>query len=109
MVGPDGDELIRFTDVHVIRATTPAMLCEVAGKRVWISRRHVSGKLWCAGDRGALFVRRSLARELDLLPPQRTADVVQIGPSTANRPKPARPALRTGRSVTRLAGETFRR
>jgi hypothetical protein len=108
MVAPEGDELIRFADVHVIRATTPAMLCEVAGKRVWIARRHVSGKLWCAGDRGALFVRRSLARELDLLPPQRTADVVPIGP-VAQRPKPARPALRSARAVTRLAEETLRR
>ena len=105
----DGDDLIRFPDVHVIRATAPAMLCAVAGKQVWISRRHVSGKLWCAGDRGALYVSRSLARELDLLPPPRTADVVQIGATTTHRPKAARPALRPGRPVTRLAGETFRR
>jgi hypothetical protein len=109
MVAPDGDDLIRFPDVHVIRATTPAMLCQVAGKRVWISRRHVSGKLWCAGDRGTLFLRRSLARDLDLLPAPQTAEVVQIGPATTHRPKPARPALRTGRPVTRLTGETLRR
>ena len=105
----DGDDLIRFPDVHVIRATAPAMLCAIAGKQVWISRRHVSGKLWCAGDRGALFVRRSLARELDLLPSPRTAEVVQIGPTTAHHPKPTRPALRPGRPVTRLEGETLRR
>lgn len=109
MVGTDGDDLIRFPDVHVIRATIPAMLCAVGGKRVWIARRHVSGKLWCAGDRGALFLRRSLARELDLLPPARTADIVPIGPTAGHRPKPARSAPRSGRSVTRLATETFRR
>jgi hypothetical protein len=109
MVAADGDELIRFPDVHVIRATAPAMLCAIGEKRVWISRRHVSGKLWCAGDRGALFLRRSLARELDLIPPARTADVVPIGPTARHRPKPARPALAGARPVTRLATENLRR
>jgi len=105
----DGDEMVRFTDARVIRTTPPALLCAVAGKEVWIPRRHVSGKLWCAGDRGTLFLPRSLARDLALLPPQRTADVLPIGPAAAQRPRPARPALRAGRPVTRLAGDTLRR
>ena len=90
MVGADGDDLIRFPDAHVIRATVPAMLCAVAGKRVWIARRHVSGKLWCAGDRGTLFIRRSVALDRQLLGDVAAAADFSLGGSSLSRRRGAR-------------------
>jgi hypothetical protein len=63
----DGDELVPFQDVRVIRATAPALLCRIAGRSVWLPRGHIVGKLCCTGDRGTLFVRRWVARDRHLI------------------------------------------
>lgn len=63
----DADDLVAFQDVRVIRATAPALLCRVGGRSVWLPRAHVSGNLWCAGDRGKLFIRRWVARDRHLI------------------------------------------
>ena len=60
------DDLVPFLDVRIIRTTAPALLCRIGGKNVWLPRWHVSGKLWCIGDRGKLFIRRSVARDRHL-------------------------------------------
>jgi hypothetical protein len=57
----DADDLVQFLDVTVIRSTAPALLCLIGDQRVWLPRRHISGKLWCTGDRGKLFIPRWLA------------------------------------------------
>jgi hypothetical protein len=67
MVTNDGDDLVAFEDVRVIRATAPTLLCLIGGRRVWLPRGHISGKLWCTGDRGKLFVRRWVARDRQLI------------------------------------------
>lgn len=67
MLTEDADDLVAFQDVRVIRSTAPALLCRIGPKSVWLPRRHISGKLWCAGDRGRLYVRRWLARERELI------------------------------------------
>ena len=63
----DADDLVLFHDVRVIRSTPPALFCRIGEKSVWLSRGHVSGKLWNAGDRGKLFIRRWVARERQLI------------------------------------------
>jgi hypothetical protein len=63
----DGDELVPFHDVRVIRASAPALLCRIAARCVWLPRGHIVGKLCCTGDRGTLFVRRWVARDRNLL------------------------------------------
>ena len=67
MVADDADELVPFKDVRVIRSTAPALLCRIGEKSVWLPRGHISGKLWCAGDRGKLFIRRWVARDRHLI------------------------------------------
>jgi hypothetical protein len=67
MVADDSDELVAFHDVTILQATPPALLCRIGGEEVWLPRRHLAGKLWCAGDRGTLFVRYRVAREHRLL------------------------------------------
>jgi hypothetical protein len=67
MVSTDADDLVAFEDVRVIRATAPALLCRVGGRSVWLPRAHISGKLWCTGDRGKLFIRRWVARDRHLI------------------------------------------
>lgn len=67
MATEDADDLVAFQDVRVIRATAPTLLCLVKGRSVWLPRVHISGKLWCAGDRGKLFIRRWVARNLHLI------------------------------------------
>ena len=67
MAAEDPDDLVPFQDVRVIRSTGPAILCGIRDRLVWLSRAHVSGKLWCAGDRGTLFIRRSVARDRQLI------------------------------------------
>jgi len=67
MVTRDADDLVPFQDVRVIRSTVPALLCRIAGRSIWLSRRHISGKLWGTGDRGKLFIRRWVARERHLI------------------------------------------
>jgi len=61
------DELVLFQDVSVIRSTGPALLCQIGKKSVWLPRGHISGKLWCTGDRGKLFIRRWVARDRHLI------------------------------------------
>jgi hypothetical protein len=63
----DADDLVRFSDVRVLRTTAPALFCRVGSKNVWLPRRHVSGKLWCTGDRGQLYIRRWLAWDRQLV------------------------------------------
>jgi len=72
MLTDDGD-LVLFQDVRVIRSTAPALLCRIGEKSVWLPRWHISGKLWCTGDRGKLFIRRWLARERNLIEAQGAA------------------------------------
>ena len=65
----DADELILFLDVRIIDATARTLRCGIGDKRVWLPRFHVSGKLWSAGDRGKLFIRRWVARDRGLIAP----------------------------------------
>jgi len=67
MASDDGDDLVTFRDVRVIRSTAPALLCRIGSRSVWLPRWHVSGKLWCTGDRGKLLIRRWVARERQLI------------------------------------------
>ena len=67
MATDDADDLVPFQDVRVIRSTPPALLCRIGEKSVWLPRQHISGKLWCTGDRGKLFIRRWVARERYLI------------------------------------------
>ena len=61
----DAEDLVAFPDVRVIRSTAPALLCRIGDRSVWLPRGHISGKLWCTGDRG--FIRRWVARDRNLL------------------------------------------
>ena len=70
MATENADDLVAFEDVRVIRSTAPALLCRIGEKSVWLSRWHISGKLWCTGDRGKLFIRRWVARERSLIDAQ---------------------------------------
>ena len=67
MASDDADDLVAFRDVTVIRSTVPALLCRIGNRSVWLPRWHISGKLWSAGDRGTLLVRRWVARERQLI------------------------------------------
>jgi hypothetical protein len=69
----DDADLVPFQDVRVIRSTAPALLCRIGEKSVWLPRWHISGKLWCAGDRGRLFIRRWVARDRNLIDAQGAA------------------------------------
>jgi hypothetical protein len=61
------DDLVAFLDVRVIRSTAPALFCRIGEKSVWLPRGHISGRLWCTGDRGKLFIRRWVARDRHLI------------------------------------------
>ena len=89
MVTNESDDLLLFSDVHVLRSTPPALFCRVAGRTVWLPRGHISGKLWCAGDRGKLFIRRWVARDRNLV----DRHGVQIVPPVALLPRPVGPRL----------------
>lgn len=67
MATEDADDLVQFEDVRVIRSTPPALLCRIGGRSVWLPRGHISGKLWCTGDRGRLYIRRWVARDRQLI------------------------------------------
>ena len=67
MTTDDADDLVPFLDVRVIRSTAPALLCRIGEKNVWLPRGHISGRLWCTGDRGKLFIRRWVARDRQLI------------------------------------------
>jgi len=84
MLTDDGD-LVLFQDVRVIRSTAPALLCRIGEKSVWLPRWHISGKLWCTGDRGKLFIRRWVARDRNLIDAQGAAIQSSV-PSLARLP-----------------------
>ena len=63
----NADDLVPFQDVRVIRSTAPALLCRIGEKNVWLPRSHISGKLWCTGDRDKIFIRRWVARDRNLI------------------------------------------
>jgi len=60
MVTDTADDLVPFLDVIVVKATASALFCRIGKRSVWLSRALVSGKLWHTGDRGRLFLRRSV-------------------------------------------------
>ena len=70
MITDGADDLVAFQDVRIISSTAPALLCRIGGRNVWLPRRHISGKLWCNGDRGKLFIRRWVARDRNLIDAQ---------------------------------------
>ena len=85
----DADDLVPFPDVRVMETSAPALLCRIGNRTVWLPRRHISGKLWCGGDRGKLFVRRWLARDLQLID-QRGEPISPLAPSIALPRPPGR-------------------
>ena len=66
MVAGNADDLVLFEDVRIVRSTAQALLCRIRERNVWLPRWHISGRLWCAGDRGKLFIRRWVARDRHL-------------------------------------------
>ena len=86
------DDLVPFLDVRVIRSTAPALLCQIGDKSVWLPRGHISGRLWCAGDRGKLFIRRWVVRDRHLTDLHGVA-VAAPAPSPAPRALLVRPHL----------------
>jgi hypothetical protein len=76
----DGDEFVTFQNVRIVRSTAPALLCAIAGKEMWLPRMHIAGKLWCAGDRGKLLVRRWVARDRQLIAPVEGAPLRSVPP-----------------------------
>jgi hypothetical protein len=50
----DGDELVPFHDVRVIRASAPALLCRIASRCVWLPRGHIVASLLHGRPRHAL-------------------------------------------------------
>jgi hypothetical protein len=73
------DELVAFANVRVIRSTAPALFCGIGGKRVWLPRRHISGRLLCRGDHGSLLIRRWLARDRCLLDASGSPTAASVG------------------------------
>jgi len=63
------DDFVVFEGVRVVRATGSDMCCWIAGRSVWLPRRHVRGKLHSSGDHGELSVRRWVARDRALIDP----------------------------------------
>ena len=98
MATEDGDDLVPFQDVRVIRSTAPALLCRIGEKSVWLPRWHISGKLWCTGDRGKLFIRRWVARDRNLIDAQGAVTLSPV-PSLARLPA-ALHLVRRDRDVT---------
>src|SRR5436190_3083193 len=85
MLMDDADALVAFPDVRVLRSTAPALLCRIGEKSVWLPRWHISGKLWCTGDRGKLFIRRWIARDRNLIDAQGVAIQASV-PSLSRLP-----------------------
>jgi hypothetical protein len=85
----DADDLVPFQDVRVIETGGPALLRWIGNRTVWLPRRHISGTLWCSGDRGKLCVRRWLARDRQLID-QRGEPSSSLAPSIARPPPPGR-------------------
>ena len=82
------DDLVLFQAVRVIRSTAAALLCRIGDRSVWLPRGHIRGKLWCAGDRGKLFIRRWVARDRQLIAPEGVA----ISRLVASIPRPQAPS-----------------
>jgi hypothetical protein len=76
----DGDELVLFQDVRIIGSSARALLCRIGARSVWLPRHHITGKLWCAGDRGKLFIRRWVARDRQLIEPLGGSSPALIAP-----------------------------
>jgi hypothetical protein len=87
MATENDDDLLAFPDVRVLRSTAPALLCRIGDRSVWLPRGHISGKLWCAGDRGKLFIRRWIARDRRLINFDGMAIPV-LAPAVARAPLP---------------------
>jgi hypothetical protein len=96
MVTNDADDLILFSDVRVVRSVASALLCRVAGRTIWLPRGHISGKLWCAGDRGKLFIRRWVARDRHLIDRHGTQIVAPVASLVRRSPGAALHLVRTG-------------
>ena len=77
----DPDGLVVFSDVTVLRSSAPALLCRIGARSVWLPRVHITGKLWCTGDRGKLFIRRWVARDRSLLDLHGEANPLPLAPS----------------------------
>jgi hypothetical protein len=95
MAMTDPDAFVLFTDVRVLRSSPPALLCRVGGRSVWLPRGHISGKLWCVGDRGKLFVRRWIARDRHLIDLHGTPIVAPVALVTRPRLRPDLHLVRT--------------
>ncbi len=80
MAVDDADALVLFQAVRVIRATASALLCRIGDRSVWLPRVHISGRLWCTGDRGKLLIRRWVARDRQLIAPDGLA-MAPLAPS----------------------------
>jgi hypothetical protein len=85
MAVDDADALVLFQAVRVIRATASALLCRIGDRSVWLPRVHISGRLWCTGDRGKLLIRRWVARDRQLIDPDGVA-IAPLAPSTPRLP-----------------------
>jgi hypothetical protein len=79
------DELLHFNNVRVMSSTGSALLCEIGGRMVWLPRRHISGNLWCRGDRGRLLIRRWVARDRSLIEPDMGNGIARIGHPISQR------------------------
>ena len=88
MAKDDADDLVLFEDVRVLRSTAPALLCRIGEKSVWLPRLHISGKLWCTGDRGKLFIRRWVALDRRLIGPTPGAAILSLVPPRTPRHAP---------------------
>jgi hypothetical protein len=103
MTVDNADDLVPFQDVKVIRSTAQALLCGIGSKHVWLPRGHISGKLWCTGDRGTLFVRRWVAHDRGLIAQPWTDAVSPAEPSISRRRVPGRLYLVRGDRDAHLA------
>ena len=103
MVVEDADDLVPFQNVRVIRSTAPALLCEIGDRRVWLPRGHISGKLWCTGDRGKLFIRRWVAQDRHLIGPHGADAVAPLEPPISRRRPPGQLHLVRGDEGKQLA------
>ena len=98
MTTDNGDELVPFQDVRVVKSVAAALLCRIGGRTVWLQRWHTSGKLWRTGDRGKLFIRRWVARDQNLIDAQ-GAGIQSV--SALSRLPAALPLVRRDRDSTR--------
>ena len=105
MVVDDADDLVAFEDVRVIRAMAPALLCAIGNRHVWLPRRHITGKLWCTGDRGKLFIRRWVARDRRLIEQHVTPAIAPPEPAISPRRGAGRLHLVPDDRMTPLANQ----